>query len=155
MRIWTTATALSVLAAFPSLAGAQAPAVPALPPIVFEQLRDSQWVRLAAPGVGRRQGRLLEHNATELVLGSDQQPLRIPATEVDTLWTRGRSTVAGFIVGAVLVGALGAVAGTALGEENAGSAGNVVGGAGLGVIGGGLLGALIGTAIPRWDRRLP
>jgi cyanophycinase-like exopeptidase len=74
---------------------------------------------------------------------------------VDTLWTRGHSTLAGTIAGAVILGALGAVAGTSLGEENAGSAQTVLGGAGLGALVGGVLGALIGSATPRWQRRFP
>ncbi len=125
--------------------------------LTFETLKDSQWVRLASPELGRHEGRVLGRSSTELVLSSQDQPLRVPAVTVDTLWTRGNSALAGGIVGAVVVGALGAGAGALLGEEDGGrgSAENVLGMAGIGAVGGFLLGAVIGTAIPRWHRRHP
>ena len=147
--------ALCLLAALPAPGEAQDSSNAPLRQPVFAQLKDSQWVRLAEADIGRRQGRLLTLSATEIVLTSDPAPLRLPATAIDTVWTRGRSTVAGLVVGAILGGALGALAGTSLGEENAGSAGLILGLGGLGLAGGGAVGAAIGTAIPRWQRRFP
>jgi hypothetical protein len=146
--------AICLLATFPVLGSAQSPGAPVLHP-AFDQLQDDQWIRLAGPEIGRRQGRVSGHSSTEVVLATAREPLRLPATAVDTVWTRGRHTVAGLIVGAVIFGALGAAAGTAFGEENAGSSRNVAGMAGVGALGGALLGAAIGTAIPRWQRRFP
>lgn len=123
----------------------------------FQTLKDSQWVRLTSPGLGRRQGQLLERSATEVVLSSRPQPLRIPATSIDTLWTRGTSVKTGAIAGALIGGALGAGVGVLCGETlsdcNTGEAVLLFGGVGLG--GGGLLGALFGLGIPRWQRQYP
>jgi hypothetical protein len=122
----------------------------------FESLKDSQWVRLASPEVGRREGRLLEHGATELVLSQELQPLRLPATTIDTLWTRGHSTRTGAIVGAVLGAGIGILAGTQLGEQDEDKNARWYGGWGAaGMVAGGLVGVLIGTAVPRWHRQYP
>jgi hypothetical protein len=150
-----TLAAACLLASLAVPGAAQAPGGAPVAQPWFERLEDSQWVRLSGAGIARRQGRVAEHGATELVIISDNQPIRLPATAVDTLWTRGRSTVAGLVVGAILGGALGALAGTEFGEENAGSAKTILSLGGIGAAGGGLLGALIGTAIPRWQRRFP
>jgi hypothetical protein len=123
--------------------------------VVLQQLTDSQIVRLTAPGLGRRQGLLLERGTAELLLTTGHQPLRVPAVTIDTLWTRGRSTGVGALVGVILGAGLGVLAGNEFGEENAGSAKNVLGMAGIGAIGGSLLGAVIGAPIPRWNRRFP
>jgi hypothetical protein len=146
---------ICLLAALPSPGSAQDHDSRPVRPAVFAQLQDRQWVRLAGPEIGRRQGRVTGHSPTELMLAGETEPLRVPATAVDTVWTRGRHTVAGLIVGAILLGVLGAAAGTELGEENAGSAPNVLGMAGGGALGGALIGAAIGTAIPRWRLRFP
>lgn len=155
MRTSILAIAVVFLAALPNSTDAQAPAGAPTRHTVFEHLEDNQMVRLAGPGIGRREGRLLEHGRDELVLSSDSQPLRLPATSVDTVWTRAGSSARGAIIGAIILGAFGAYAGTEFGEENAGSMENVLGMAGIGVIGGGLLGAMIGTPISRWKRRYP
>jgi hypothetical protein len=123
----------------------------------FQALEDSQWVRLTSSGVGRRQGRLLEHGPTELVVSAGARPLRIPATMIDTLWTRGNSAKTGAIVGALIGGALGTGLGLLCGETqndcHTGEAVALFGGIGLG--GGGLLGTLFGLSIPRWKRQYP
>ena len=123
--------------------------------VIFPHLSDSQMVRLTAPGLGRRQGLILEQDTAELVFTNGREPLRVPAVSIDTLWTRGSSTGVGALVGAVLGAGLGVLAGSELGEGNAGSARNVLGMVGIGAVGGGLLGAVIGTPIPRWKRRFP
>jgi hypothetical protein len=120
-----------------------------------EALPARQMVRLTAPGLGRRHGLILEQDTAELVFTNGREPLRVPAVSIDTLWTRGRSTGVGALVGAILGAGLGVLAGSELGEENAGSARNVLGMVGIGAVGGGLLGAVIGTPIPRWKRRFP
>jgi hypothetical protein len=101
---------------------------------------------------------VLEVSPTELVLSPEPQPLRVPATSIDTLWVRKHSAVRGGIIGGVLLGVFGAVVGASIGERgdddyNPGFTALVLGGGGA--LGGGLLGALVGLAIPRWDRQYP
>jgi hypothetical protein len=154
-------TALCGLLVLPGLGGAQTAGGPRLDSDrqhVFQALEDSQWVRLAGPGLGRREGRVLQHSPTEIVLSPEPQPLRVPATSIDTVWTRGHSTLRGGIVGGLLLGAVGAIVGASIGEEggddyNPAFWSLIFGGGG--VVGGGLLGALVGSTIPRWDRRYP
>jgi hypothetical protein len=74
------------------------------------------------------------------------------------MWTRGHSAVRGGIIGGLLLGAMGAIMGASIGEEgnddyNPAFGALIFGGGG--VVGGGLLGALVGLAIPRWDRQYP
>lgn len=123
---------------------------------VLESLRDSQWVRVAASDLGRRQGRLLEPGSSVLVLAMEGEPLRIPATSVDTLWTRGTSWKQGTIVGAVLGLGLGiAAAASGLGEDDASQTAIWLGSMGIGTAGGALAGTIVGAAIPRWKRQYP
>src|SRR4051794_20597888 len=124
----------------------------------FESLADSQWIRLKVPDVaGRYEGRLLQRGPDHLVLSADPEPLRIAATTIDTLWTRGNSGVTGAIVGGLVLGALGAAVGAAYPEESTDATrGEVMPFAvGVGLAGGALLGGLIGLAIPKWHRQYP
>jgi hypothetical protein len=155
MRTFILTAMLGLLITLPGASGAQVADSSAKRQALFETLRDSQWVRLASPGLGRRDGRLLDRTGSELVLWTESESLRVPASSIDTVWTRGRSTVVGAIVGGLIGAGLGIIAGSTFGEENAGSAKNVVGLAGIGMAGLGLIGAAIGTAVPRWQRRYP
>jgi hypothetical protein len=145
----------------PSLGSAQTSGGPRLDSgreEVFQSLKDSQWVRLAGPGLGRRDGRVLAVTATEIVVSSVVQPIRLPGTRIDTVWTRGHSALQGGILGGLLLGGLGAVLGFTIGgpgddDYDPGFWGPVLGGGGL--VGGGLLGAAVGLAIPRWHRQYP
>jgi hypothetical protein len=125
----------------------------------FESLADSQWIRLAVPDVGRHEGRLLERSSELVVLSAEPEPLRVPATTVDTLWTRGNAAKTGAIVGAVILGTLGTALGAWAGAESTdhdfqtGEA-MLLGGA-VGLFGGAVLGGLTGLAIPKWHRRYP
>jgi hypothetical protein len=125
--------------------------------IAFESLADSQWVRLAVPGVGRHEGRLLERSSDMVVLSGEAEPLRVPATTIDTLWTRGSAVKTGAIVGALTGLALGVVAGATCNDWSddcpTDTAVLALGGIGLG--GGALLGSLLGLAIPKWHRQYP
>jgi hypothetical protein len=132
----------------------------------FNRLADSQWVRLHVPHVaGRYEGQLLQRGPYHVVLSAEPKPLRVAATTIDTLWTRGNSGKTGAIVGAVVLGTLGAVVGAAYAAERnkddygtepdieAGGLMLVTGGVGL--AGGAVLGGLIGLAIPKWHRQYP
>ena len=125
---------------------------------VFQSLKDSQWVRVASTDLGRRDGRLLDVTPSEIVLSPGSEPIRVPATSIDTVWTRGHSALQGGIAGGLLLGALGAIMGLTAGDPggddyNPGFWGLVLGGGGI--VGGGVVGALVGLGIPRWRRQLP
>ena len=143
---------LWILTALPGTGQAQG-AVPTagLRQTELQTLKDSQWVRFTSPVFGRQQEQLLERGPTELVLSSPGRPLRVPATTIDTLWTRGTSVKTGAMTGTLIGVALGA--GLGMAAHNTTEAMALAGGAGLG--GGGLLGALIGLNIPRWHRQYP
>jgi len=142
-----------IILVIPGVAAAQSGPVKR-PPI--ESLRDSQWVRLATPELGRRQGRILEPGESELVLATSGEPLRVPATSVDTLWTKGTSWKQGALVGAILGLGLGvAAAAVGFGEEDVDQTALWVGCLSIGTAGGALAGTIFGAAIPRWNRRYP
>ena len=128
----------------------------------FESLADSQWVRLTVPHVaGRYEGRLLQRGPDHLVLSAEPEPLRIAATTIDTLWTRGNAGVTGAIVGGLVLGTLGAAAWGRVGrgvrstEPDVDKGEAMLIGGGVGLAGGALLGGLIGLAIPKWHRQYP
>jgi hypothetical protein len=79
----------------------------------------------------------------------------VPAVSIDTLWTRGRSTKTGLIVGALLGAGIGAVAAASLGEGDIDRQALWAVSLGGGTVGGGLVGMLIGAAVPRWKRQFP
>jgi len=124
----------------------------------FPTLTDSQWVRLATPELGRTEGRLLTQGHSDVVITDGSRPVHVPMAAVDTLWTRGRSSGTGALVGAVLFAGLGVFLATSSStglEENTGSARSVASLATIGAIAGSLIGAVVGHAIPRWQRRYP
>jgi hypothetical protein len=129
----------------------------------IRSLRDSQVVRLVAPGLGRRAGRILQHSDTHLVLARAGEPLRVASATIDSLWIRGGATTK---KGAIVGGLIGGVAGVGLGllvsqglcndSDCDTNDAEVILGLGLGGLSAGtLVGALIGSAIPKWHRRLP
>jgi hypothetical protein len=124
----------------------------------FESLADSEWVRFKVSHVaGRYEGRLLQRGSDHVVLSAEPEPLRVAATTIDTLWTRGNAGVTGAIVGGLVLGTLGAALGAAYPEESTDATrGEVMPIAvGVGLAGGALLGGLIGLAIPKWHQRYP
>jgi hypothetical protein len=153
----TLAAGLCILSALAPSARAQGPLADESRQVAFQSLADSQWVRLAGPGTGRFEGRLLERNPAELVLSSQPQPVRVAATSVDTVWTRGTSVKTGALVGALLGVGVGVALGVAAcGEQHDCSERDgalILGAMGLG--GGALVGAGIGLALPKWHRRYP
>ena len=85
---------VALLIVFPALGMAQTPQPIPAQPSMFQELSDSQWVRVSGNGHARRVAKLLEHSATEIVLDLER-PLRIPATSIDTLWERRTASRAG------------------------------------------------------------
>ncbi len=154
MRLIFTAI-LSLFLAAPTLGSGQADHPGPMRQSAFETLKDSQWIRLASPELGRREGRLLQRSPTELILSPEPQPLRIPSASIDTLWTRGYSTKTGALVGALLGAGIGAVAAASLGESDTDRTALWAVSLGGGTVAGGLVGMLLGTALPRWNRRFP
>ena len=157
MRTPVFATLLSTCLAWTPLSSATAQQITE-PQTAFESLADSQWIRLAVPDVGRHEGRLLERSSAQLVLSGEPKSVRVPATTIDTLWTRGTAVKTGAIVGALTGLTLGVVAGATCNEWGEGdcptdTAMLALGGIGLG--GGALFGSLIGLAIPKWHRQYP
>jgi len=143
---------LSLLILFPTLAVAQTPRPIPARASMFEVLSDSQWIRVSSSGYPRREARLLEHSATEIVLDLER-PLRIPITSIDTLWERRTASKTGALVGGLLGAGAGILVATQAVEEGETPS---VGYVGLfavgGAVGGGLLGALVGRAFPKWHR---
>ena len=131
------------------------------PQAAFESLADSQWIRVKVPHVaGRYEGRLLQRGPDHLVLSADPEPLRIAATTIDTLWTRGNCgyhrRYCGWPWSLVRSAPLlarrlpGSVQRTTLQQERSCSVA-----VGIGLAGGALLGGLIGLATHKWHRQYP
>lgn len=130
------------------------------PQAAFESLADSQWIRVKVPHVaGRYEGRLLQRGPDHLVLSADPEPLRIAATTIDTLWTRGNAGITGAIVGGLVLGTLGAALGAAAAgestEEDVTTGEGMLFVGGIGLAGGAILGGLIGLATHKWHRQYP
>jgi hypothetical protein len=125
----------------------------------FSALQDSQWVRFTSTSLYRHRGILLAREGPELVVSAEPQPLRIPATSIDTLWTRGNSAKQGAILGSIIGALAGVAAGLHYGatttehDFSTGQALLLMGG--VGAAGGGVLGTLFGLSLPRWKRRFP
>jgi hypothetical protein len=143
---------LSLLIVFPALAVAQTPQPIPAQPSMFEVLSDSQWIRVSRTGHARREARLLEHSATEIVLDLDR-PLRIPVTSIDTLWDRRTASKTGALVGGLLGAGIGVLVATQAVEKGETPPADWIGLFAIGgTVGGGLLGALVGRAFPKWHR---
>jgi hypothetical protein len=119
---------------------------------MFEVLSDSQWMRVSSTGHARREARLLEHSATEIVLDLER-PLRIPVTSIDTLWDRGTTSKTWALVGGLLGAGIGVLVATQAVEKGETPPADWIGLFAIGgTVGGGLLGALVGRAFPKWHR---
>ena len=154
------AAGLLVLSLLPALGWAQAADVLGGPRATeFQALQDSQCIRLTEAGGARHVGMVLDHAGPELVVATDREPLRIPATSVDSLWVRGHSAKQGAIIGALAGALAGVAAGLHYGQTttehdfSTGQAVLLLGG--IGAAGGGVIGTLFGLALPRWKMRLP
>ena len=157
---WRTVLALFLASLSGALSSTAAAQQVAAPQSAFERLADSQWVRLAVPHVaGRYEGRVLQHSPDQLVLSAEPEALRVPATTIDTLWTRGNAGLTGAIVGGLVLGTLGAALGAAYVGETTENDFTTAEGAlfvgGIGLAGGAILGGITGLFIPKWHRQYP
>jgi hypothetical protein len=134
---------------------------PTTPDDALLLLRPDQRVRVKVTGSGVIEGRLVSASDGRLVLdgvgAGKPLPKEILASDVRSLWVRGRATKSGAIVGAVIggvvTGALLAVFAQGVCDA-ADCGGRWVGGGAIGLAlggaGGAATGALIGSASPRW-----
>ena len=124
------------------------------------RLHPGQQIRLTAAGSGRLGGRAGVASGDTLDLAQDDAVRRIPIPAIDTLWTRGRATTTGLVIGGVVgavLGGMAAAVGASLCESDCSDddTGTVIAGGAIGAVAVGGLGALIGAAIPKWTKRYP
>ena len=160
VTMWHRA-ALLLLVGVPRLVAAQQPDPPTTAALALRlrTLHAGAVVRLAARPHPRRIGAFGGLRGDTLYFAHDPGTEAIPLGAIDTLWTRGRRTGSGVLIGAVVLAVPTAILANALcglGEGgttecgSAAAAGAVLGGA----VGAGL-GALIGHSIRVWVRRYP
>jgi hypothetical protein len=155
------------LLALSSPAAAQQPAAPesltAARARAVAQLYPRDRVRLAIGGAGVVEGRFLGVSGDSLHFTDGGGPRSVPLAAVDGLWTRGRRTVLGAVVGGTVGGLSTGYLFYVLGTVFCGIGGSdgcrpwamaFLGGTG-GALGGALLGGAIGTAFTKWARRYP
>ena len=123
------------------------------------RLRTGQQIRISAEGMARLTGHAGIVSDDTLDFAQDDAVRRIPVQAIDTLWTRGRATTTGMLIGGVvgaLLGAYGGAVASVACEYDCGSDGGTIAGvSALGMAAGAGVGALIGAAIPKWKRRFP
>ncbi len=128
---------------------------------VLEQLSPDQHLRLeaGAPRV-RFEGRYAGTADARLALATDGGVVHTRLAEIDRLWTRGRSTAKGALIGGVAGLVIGATYGALLSgvtcaESSCTTLGLAAAVGGIGAAGGAAVGALVGLAIPSWKLRFP
>lgn len=131
---------------------------------VPSHLRVGQRVRIEVSEFERLEGPFLAFRADTLFISHPTRgAIGIGASDIDSIWTRGRSGKTGVVIGAA-VGAL--AAGVLLYmlrdldlNDEPGTAGfgvgTVIGAELIGIGTGGLIGLGIGSLIPKWHRRYP
>ena len=146
--------------------GAQANEAPGAPESlrlegVLEQVSPDQRLRLeaGAPGV-RLEGRYAGTAEAGLALVTDGGVVHTRLGEIDRLWTRGRSTAKGALIGGVGGLVIGAIYGALISdvtcaESSCTTLGLAAAVGGIGAAGGAAVGALVGLAIPSWKLRFP
>ncbi len=128
---------------------------------VLEQVSPDQRLRFEAgsPGV-RLEGRYVGTADARLALVTDGGVVHTRLGEIDRLWTRGRSTAKGAIIGGVAGLVIGATYGALISEVTCAESscttlGLAAAAGGVGAVGGAAVGALLGLAIPSWKLRFP
>jgi hypothetical protein len=156
MRLVRSAAPLLLVICLSAVARAQTSGPIATPQGVLQAVSDSAWIRASSAAHGRREARLLAHSATEFVLDLKPQPLRLPATSIDSVWERRTASKTGALVGGLLGAGIGILIATQAVEEGETPGVDYVALFAIGgVVGGGLLGALVGRAFPKWHRHYP
>ena len=128
---------------------------------VIALIAPDQRLRLetGAPGI-RLEGRYAGAAEGRLALLTDEGVVDARLGEISRLWTRGRSTAKGALVGGVgglVIGATyGAlISGVTCAESSCTTLGLAAAVGGIGAAGGAAVGALVGLAIPSWKLRFP
>lgn len=108
----------------------------------------------------RLEGRYVGTDEGRLAMATADGVIYTRLAEIDRLWTRGRSTGMGALIGAaggLLIGATyGAlISDVACAETSCTTLGVAAAGAGIGAAGGAAVGALVGLALPSWKLRFP
>lgn len=155
---WLSAIVVLVVAVhLPAPASAQDPG--ARRDSAIARLTTGQQIRISAEGMQRLVGKAGVAANDTLDFAQDDAVRRIPVEAIDTLWTRGRATTTGMVIGGVtglVLGMLAGAVGAGLCEYDCSSTGTAVVAVGaVGVVAGTGLGALVGAAIPKWKRRFP
>ena len=154
---WLVVCALLVAVHLPTPAVAQGAS--AKRDSAVTRLETGQQIRITAEGMARLVGNAGVVSHDTLDFAQDDMVRRIPIQAIDTLWTRGRATSTGAIIGGVtgaVLGMLAGAVGAGLCEYDCSSTGGAVAVVGaIGAVAGTGLGALIGAAIPKWKRRFP
>jgi hypothetical protein len=124
--------------------------------LALARLGAGQRVRIRASGLGLVEGRVVTSSPSLVALRTDGSKIEVPAHGVDSLWVRGGGHAGtGALIGTLSGGVLGVVV-----TQQECSAGLIDCGYGaLGALAGGVLGAaigaLIGSALPKWQLRVP
>jgi hypothetical protein len=128
---------------------------------VLQRLHSDQLIRLevGAPGL-RLEGRYAGTADARLSLLTHDGIARTRLGEIDQLWTQGRSTAKGALIGGVAGLVIGAVYGALISEVTCAESsctalGLAAAFGGIGAAGGAGVGALVGLAIPSWKLRFP
>ena len=128
---------------------------------VLEQLVPDQRLRIeTGDGEATVEGGYLGMEGGSLLLKTGASSVSMRRAEIGRLWTRGRSTAQGALIGGGAGLILGAVYGALISEVTCAESscttlGLAAAAGGLGAASGAALGALVGLAIPRWRQRFP
>jgi hypothetical protein len=156
-RCWSAVCVLIVAVHLPAPAVAQDAS--AKRDSAVAKLKTGQQIRISGEAMSRLSGKAGVAANDTLDFAQDDAVRRIPILAIDTLWTRGRATTTGMLLGGVVGALLGAYGGAVVSvacEYDCGSeGGTVVAVSALGAAAGVAVGALVGAAIPKWKRRFP
>ncbi len=108
----------------------------------------------------RLEGRYAGTADAGLALSTDSGIVHARLDEIDRLWTQGRSTAKGALIGGVAGLVIGATYGALISEVTCAESscttlGLAAAVGGVGAAGGAAVGALVGLAIPSWKLRFP
>jgi len=117
------------------------------------RLQPGKGVRLHTTGLGRLEGKLASLTDSTVALGTTTGTTNVGLAGIDSLWQRGSWAGKGALAGALVGGVVGAAWGAAGCDDACGPTYVIT--TAVGALGGLVAGVLIGSAIPRWHRRVP